>query len=134
MKIRNGFVSNSSSSSFIVFGVAYDYSDIPEETYNKIVEYVKGKNNLSEDDLDYWDFEAAEDVINFAEEYGEPIGWLDDDNFYIGEFHYLDEGWSYIDESIFENIPDKKKVAKDFIEKVGLPEKESKIIAGITEC
>jgi len=73
MKIRNGFVSNSSSSSFILHK-----SDLGEEGFNKLVDeiedYLEKNNDEDGDDLRYV-MEVVNDylILNFDEELPEEI-------------------------------------------------------------
>ena len=58
MKIRNGFVSNSSSSSFLIYGTHYGSSEIFVELIKKLKE--KNGEEVSEDFDEY----AAESYVN----------------------------------------------------------------------
>ena len=66
MKIRNGFVSNSSSSSFCIYGAALEFSEILEKVKNSTV--------FSEDELKRFDDE--EEDIEWYE-----IGEMDCDKY-----------------------------------------------------
>lgn len=56
MKIRNGFVSNSSSSSFCIYGITIDNTD---DTRQQIMDYLV-KNNIEVDSDDF--YELAERI------------------------------------------------------------------------
>ena len=60
MKIRNGFVSNSSSSSFCIYGISIDKSLITEQ--DEIKNLVK--NNLNADEVENFE---EEDYLSFYE-------------------------------------------------------------------
>jgi len=78
MKIRNGFVSNSSSSSFCIYGASMDFEDV--------VKKIKESKLIPEDELerleedDEW-YELGE----ILEEKLELSTYQSDDNFWIGK-------------------------------------------------
>ena len=91
MKIRNGFVSNSSSSSFLIYGVALETSEFRElfvknlqENVEVLPEYAK-KLLENPDDFDYdYDYELGEAACKMLGEdfsLDSPSEW---DTFYIG--------------------------------------------------
>jgi len=61
MKIRNGFVSNSSSSSFCIYGVSVDKSSIMEE--KTFMDFAKKEINVINQNDD--DFEINDEDLNF---------------------------------------------------------------------
>lgn len=92
MKIRGGFISNSSSSSFILYGLS---SDVSEELYNIVEEFLTrptGTKEFSQYDITV-DSERAELVEKFLSYYGlccltyDQLGW---DGIEIG--YILEEG------------------------------------------
>lgn len=94
MKIRSGFVSNSSSSSFIVYGFFSD--DLPEEIYERIE-----NENVSED---FWDLVERS---------------YDSDGTIVGKRILWFENNAYIDPQVFsqENLNKKKEEIKDIFKK-----------------
>jgi len=107
MKVRNGFVSNSSSSSFIAIGVRGT-----EEIKQRVM-------NLNIDKEDYYD---CDDVIYDDSEYG-----------IIGtEIASVDDcGYINTDEISFEEI---ENLTKELSEKYQIPKSEFKIIMGTYPC
>ena len=65
MKVRNGFVSNSSSSSFCIYGAEMSISELPEEFYNKYMDKIK-KDWFGESEEDMP--ETLEDLIAYVED------------------------------------------------------------------
>lgn len=107
MKIRNGFVSNSSSSSFIAVGVRGT-----EEIKQRVI-------NLNIDKEDYYD---CDDVICDDSEYG-----------IIGTEIASADDCGYIDDNeiSFEEI---ENLTKELSEKYQIPKSEFKIIMGTCPC
>ena len=76
MIIRNGFVSNSSTSSFLIYGVALDSSQIKELLGYPDIEDENG------DEEEFDAYEILEDKLPHGLEYHRPDY---DDDYYIGE-------------------------------------------------
>jgi len=82
MKVRNGFVSNSSSSSFVIHGVSYDYSDV------EITDLMK--KHLNEKQIN--DFEEGECAF---EDLLSDLG-LEIYEDYEGETLFFGKSWAHI--------------------------------------
>ena len=85
MKVRNGFVSNSSSSSFCIYGTEMDLGDL--------IEKIKESNILPEEELER--MEEEDEWYELGELLEEKLGlttYQSDDNFWIGK------EWSSIDD------------------------------------
>ena len=61
MKVRNGFVSNSSSSSFCIYGTAFDLSDLIEKVKELNLVSEEEIEKLNEDDYSAW---VVEELIS----------------------------------------------------------------------
>ena len=78
MKIRNGFVSNSSSSSFCIYGVCLDSSEITDS-------YEPKETETEEDEDDEVDEESCEEVLDSLLKDTDLGYWSDyNDNYYLG--------------------------------------------------
>jgi len=75
MKIRNGFVSNSSSSSFLIFGKSFD----------SIKDFKLSKEIQEQYDEDFDTYEAMESVIPYKEKDIEYHIMEYDDTIYVGQ-------------------------------------------------
>lgn len=80
-KIRTQFVSNSSSSSFLIYGSPVDHTDFEKEIYEKILE-----KEISEDEYEEFD-------DNVLEEVAEKLGL---ECIYGPEERYLGKSWCSI--------------------------------------
>ena len=87
MKVRNGFVSNSSSSSFCIYGTSMDLSDL--------IEKVRESNLIPEDELDR--LEENEELYEIAELVKEKIG-LSSYQDYENDSIWFGREWSTIDD------------------------------------
>jgi hypothetical protein len=108
MKIRNGFVSNSSSSSFVVCGIKIGNT---KEVLEKVC---RGKCS------------NYEEVEDFLDEHQLGIRYYDR-GYLIGEVHFIEEG-----EVVEIGIDDKtKQKILENLKKVGLEGAEIKIYSGL---
>jgi hypothetical protein len=84
MKIRNGFVSNSSSSSFVIYGAEFDINDLIEEfkdVYEKVGENERDLLDELFDEFEYYyDGSFVESVY-----VGVPLVYMKDDETF-GQF------------------------------------------------
>ena len=80
MKIRNGFVSNSSSSSFLIFGKCFD--GVSKFIKNDTVLEKLGNDFDEEDDVDY--YEIMEELIGWKEVLEFHINEYDTDSIWVG--------------------------------------------------
>lgn len=122
MKIRNGFVSNSSSSSFVIYGVK-----IEDKSVEDIVKQFCSEEELKKiEDDDYWE-------LLYSREFGDKIGFdilTSDGEYWIGKVistsddSYLNDG-----EMSFQEIVETKDKLKEVF-----PELESKIYVGERAC
>ena len=129
MKIRSGFVSNSSSSSFVVKGYL-----LPKDNfdYNKMIEIMNKfefdyGEDLDEDtikDIFYWEFTDMLSSKNIYIGTNTEDGCPDDDTLMIGELlAEVDDEDGYFDTMVLdlENSPsleDLKEKAKKFVEEL----------------
>lgn len=107
MKIRNGFVSNSSSSSFCIYGAYLDFDEL--------VEKVKASNLLTEEKVE--ELEENDEWYELEEIIGEKTNlevYSSDDSYWVGR------SWSSIDDD--ETGRQFKESVKADIEKVFGPD------------
>lgn len=118
MKIRNGFVSNSSSSSFVIYGVK-----IEDKSVEDIVKQFYSEEELKEfGEDDYWD-------LLYSRKLNDKIGFdilTDDIECWVGKIiSESDESYMNDGEMSFEEIVEARDKLKEFF-----PDLESKIYAG----
>jgi hypothetical protein len=88
MKLRNGFISNSSSSSFII-----NLKDLNDEQINKIINH-----------------------MDYADDYGLREEWLNDwDTWHIKIKGYIVEGYTNMDNFDMYEFIDKIGVKKEYV-------------------
>jgi len=117
MKIRNGFVSNSSSSSFVVFGV-------PGITIEQMRHIMVNHLDMTQEEVDA----IPDEDVRWTFRDKSPYAIGDD---YFGKYLAEVDG-EYIASASF-SIDDLNAIA-DKLTKLGLPRSEMKLIMGTESC
>lgn len=84
MKIRTGFVSNSSSSSFCIYGISIDLNELEETLFEQFPsdEEVKKIQDLKKSE-DYEDYDVYEEVVELTIK---KLQIIDDRFAYVGDY------------------------------------------------
>lgn len=115
MKKRNGFVSNSSSSSFVIVGTKIEHNE-REEILKRITK------------LDDVEDLYLPDVV------GDDICLSDDGPYYIGKIIHDAKGEEDCPEDKAYILSDVENEAKEILNKLGLQDREVKIYSGVRSC
>ncbi len=124
MKTRQGFVSNSSSSSFIILGCKVSEEMLGDIFADEVKEYLREwkPNGYNEEDLSDAIQETAWDKDVFS----------DDNGFILGEvLGMVSDG--YLDSKEY-GIEELQKMTKEIADKYGVDEKEVKLSFGTRAC
>lgn len=115
MKIRNGFVSNSSSSSFCIYGTCVDMDELLEK--------VKSTSILSEEELERVDElienDESYEVVEMLEEKVDGLVFHSD---YENDQYYIGRNWSSVEDD--ETGKEFKNNVKEELEKLLGPDVE----------
>ncbi len=132
MKIRNGFVSNSSSSSFVAIGAIIPRNQISKLDFCKKMEFVKKdctEEDL-EDEIENVDPESGRNYYDILNDY-----FIDDeesgapsDKTIIGQVFIMDEDMCYNEKEF--DLKSKTSDIKKILKKVGLEKEPLKIFFG----
>lgn len=126
MKIRNGFVSNSSSSSFVIYGIILKNTiEIKYHILKSIFDYNKSQQEMINKG-NFYDFKYEHENLSILIGDDDGVG----DNIIIGIILADGDGFYGLSETTIEEL-DKK--IKPYIKKLGLYEK-LKIFTGTRSC